>query len=279
MNFNISKFLLPLLFCGLLILSHAGNANAQTTDINAKDETGLTILMIAAQDGTDTEIKKLLKKGADVEVKDQYGWTALMHATASNTAVYPENKPNAARLKALLESSPNVNISDSRGITPLIIAAAEGKTEFVKLLLAKGADVNAKDRNGATALSYAKARGYRDIVSLLEKAGGTGIALNKDQIPERIAPIDVLPKQLNRIQARPSYTDLARMNNITGIVRFRVLVGADGTIKKAKLISGLPYGLTEQAIAALKRLKVEAGINDGKPVDYWLPIQYSFMIY
>jgi TonB family protein len=279
MNLKPAKFLLPLLLCGLLFFSQTESIFSQTADINAPDETGLTMLMIAAQDGTDTEIKKLLKKGADPEVKDQYGWTALMHATVSNTWIYPENKPSAGRLKALLDGRANVNVSDLRGITPLIIAAAEGKTEFVRLLLAKGADVSVRDKKGATALSYAKAKEHREIANLLEKAGGTGTVIAKDQIPERISPIEILPKQLNRLQARPSYTDLARMNGITGIVRFRVLIGADGTIKKAKLISGLPFGLTEQAIEALKKLKVEAGINDGKPVDYWLPIQYSFMIY
>lgn len=280
MRITTTKFILPALFCTLFILSQSLDTFSQTTDINAKDETGQTLLMTEAQDGTAANIKKLLKKGANIELKDQYGWTALMYAAFSNIAVYPKTKPDTSMLKALLEASANANVSDPRGITPLIIAANEGKTEFVKLLLSKGADANAKDQKGATALSYAKAKGHRDVIILLEKAGAAaGIALDKDKLPERIGPIDVMPKRLNFFESRARYTEEARMNNITGVVRFRVLVGADGSIKKAKLISGLPYGLTEQAMQGVKKIKIEPGMHEGKPVDYWMAIQYTFSIY
>jgi ankyrin repeat protein len=105
--------------------------------IDAMDETGQTALMQAAQDGTADEIKKLLKKGASLEVKDRYGWTALLYAATFNLGYLPNPKPDASALKILLSAGANVNVSDTRGITPLIIAAAEGRTEFVKLLLSK----------------------------------------------------------------------------------------------------------------------------------------------
>jgi TonB family protein len=160
-----------------------------------------------------------------------------------------------------------------------MIAANEGKTEFVKVLLSKGAVVNAKNQKGATALSYAKAGNFRETIILLEKAGAIGLEIDKAQIPQRIGPIDVLPKRIYTPESRVRYTDEARMMKISGVVRFRILVAADGSVKKAKLISGLPYGLTEQAIQAVKKIKVEPGSHEGKPVDYWLPVQYSFTIY
>jgi hypothetical protein len=280
MNFETKKISLLLLFCRLMLFARPNTALSQQIDIDAKDETGLTALMQAAQDGTADEIKKLLKKGANLEIKDQYGWTALMYAAAtSNLAVYPKTKIDASTLKALLAASADVNVSDSRGITPLMIAALDNKIEFVKLLLSKGTNVNAKTKKGATALSYAKAKGNDEIVKLLEKAGGTGIELDKADVPEKLAPIDLLPKELNRTEAKPIYTDEARRNGVTGVVRFRVLVGTDGTIKKGKLISGLPYGLTEQAIQALSKLKVNSAMNEGKPVEYWLAVQYKFALY
>jgi hypothetical protein len=281
MNFETKKISLLLLFCGLIFFARPVITQSQQSNIDAKDETGLTALMQAAQDGTADEIKKLLKKGANLEIKDQYGWTALMYAVAApNLAVILKTKPDVSPLKTLLTASADINISDSRGITPLMIAAIEGsKTEFVKLLLSKGANVNATDKKGATALSYATAKGNDEIVKLLKKAGGTGIELDKANVPEKLSPIDLLPKELNRTEARPIYTDEARRNGVTGIVRFRILVGTDGTIKKGKLISGLPYGLTEQAIQALSKLKVNPAINEGKPVEYWLAVQYKFAIY
>lgn len=279
MKIETNKISLLLFSCVLMLLAGSFSAFAQQTDINAKDETGLTPLMQAAQDGTPEEIKKLLKKGANPEIKDQYGWTALMYAAAATVAVYPETKPSTASLKALLAANAEINISDDRGNTPLMIAAIDNKPEFVKLLLSKGANVNATNKKGATALSYAKAKGNEEIVKLLEKAGGTGIDLDKANVPERLAPIDVLPKRLNPAESRARYTDEARSNNITGTVRFRILVAADGTIKKWKLISGLPFGLTEEAVKALSKIKVNPGMHEGKPVEYWLAVQYSFSIY
>jgi hypothetical protein len=54
--------------------------------------------------------------------------------------------------------------------TPIIIAAAEGHLEMVKLLIAKGADVNAKNAFGRTALMFASKYGFLDIVKALLQA-------------------------------------------------------------------------------------------------------------
>lgn len=280
MKFRNRKAIRTLFFCGLLIVAQAITAFPQQSDIDAKDETGLTALMQAALDGTADEIRKLLKKGANLEVKDQYGWTALMYSVGfSRPAVYPKKEIDPEPLKTLLGASADVNASDNRGNTPLMIAALNDKVEFVKLLLSKGANVNAMNRKGVTALSYANAKGNEEIVKMLAKAGGKGMGLNKADVPERLAPIDVLPKALNRTEARAIYTDEARRNGIAGVVRFRLLVGTDGTIKEGKLISGLPYGLTDQAIQAVSKLKADPGMDAGKPVEYWLPFQYTFAVY
>ena len=249
-------------------------------EIDSLDETGTTQLMKAAQDGTVEEVKALLKSGGKVEIKDKYGWNALLYAvSAPNLAIYPRTRLESATLKSLLSASANVNSSDSRGYTALMIAAFENRDEFVQLLLDHGANVNAMNLKGATALSYARAKGNKKIVELLQMAGAIGIDLQSKDLPESIAPIDVLPKMLNKAAAKPIYTDEARVRGIVGNVRFRVLVGKDGSITKAKLVRGLPYGLTQQAILALNNLKVGPGYDNGQPVEYWLPVQYGFAIY
>lgn len=266
---------------GFVALTYPILSLAQQADINSPDETGWTPLMNAAYDGNAKEVGDLLKKGANIEAKDKYGWTALMYTVATpNMSAYLKPKWNSSRLKVLLENSANVNASDSRGITPLMIAAIENKADFVKLLLSKGASVNSAAKNGATALSYAKVKKHGDIVKLLDKAGASGIDLNENDVPEKLAPIDVLPKELNRsTDGRPTYTDEARRHDVQGMVRFRVLIGIDGSLKKVNIISGLPYGLTEKALQAVLKLKANPGINEGKPVEYWLPVQMHFAIY
>ena len=50
-------------------------------DVNAKDEDGWTPLLLAARDNTNPEVLKvLLEAGADAKAKDNAGKTALDHA-------------------------------------------------------------------------------------------------------------------------------------------------------------------------------------------------------
>lgn len=270
MRLKAKNIWILLFFSGLVILIKPNILLSQELNIDVTDETGLTVLMQAAQDGDVNKIKKILAKQANPEIKDQYGWTALMYAVAAQ---------DISRVKALLKVPADVNTTDNRGFTPLMLVALGDKTEIAKLLLSKGADVNTTNRKGATALSYAKGRGNSEIVNLLEKSGGTGIELNKSDIPDKIAPIDQTPKPLNQSEARPAYTEEARQNGITGEVRLRILVGTDGAIKKIKVVSGLPYGLSEQAVRATSRLKFNPAMNEGKAIEYWISTSMSFSIY
>lgn len=219
MNLNSLKFKkneiwVFLLFFGLIFFTQPLPAFPQESAIDAKDETGVTLLMQAAQDGNVKEIEDLLAKRASLEIKNQYGWTALMYAVASQ---------DSAKVKILLENSTDVDLTDNRGFTPLMLAALGDKTDIVELLLWKGANVNATNKNGFTALSYAKGKGNTRIAKLLEKSGGTGNVIDKANVPEKIAPIDHLPKPLNLKETRPKYTAEARDLNISGSVRMRVL--------------------------------------------------------
>ncbi|MBI2688414.1 MAG: ankyrin repeat domain-containing protein [Acidobacteria bacterium] len=64
-----------------------------------------------------------------------------------------------------------VNTADSRGYTPLILAAYHGDLENVKMLLAAGADVHARDKSGRTALMGAAFKGHVEIARLLLARG------------------------------------------------------------------------------------------------------------
>jgi len=262
-------FALVLLALGSRIRAVGLNFIGQDGDVNAKDEGGLTPLMEAAQAGELKELKALIQKGADVNVIDQYGWTALNYAVA---------KPDAAKVKLLLDSGSEVNTKDRRGMTPLMWASLSGKSEVVKLLLTKGAEINTTDKNGATALSFAIAKGHGNIAQLLRKAGGSGPQLDKANLPATLTPVDRVPKILNPDDGIPAYTEEARVRGLQGVVRLRMLFGTDGAVKKIKVISRLPYGLTEQAIRAASKLRAVPAMNDGQVIEYWLPSELSFSI-
>jgi len=78
---------------------------------------------------------------------------------------------------------------------------------------------------------------------------------------------------------RANYTDAARQNQIQGTVTLRVTFLASGHIGSISPISGLPDGLTEQAMAAAAQIKFEPSIRNGKPITVAKSVQYSFTLY
>lgn len=78
---------------------------------------------------------------------------------------------------------------------------------------------------------------------------------------------------------RANYTDAARANNIQGTVILRVTFLASGQIGSISSIKGLPNGLTEQAIAAARRISFEPAKRDGQGQAVTRQIEYSFTIY
>ena len=52
----------------------------------------------------------------------------------------------------------------------------------------------------------------------------------------------------------------------------------DGDVRRVKVVSGLPDGLTEQAIEAARQAKFKPAMVDGKPVLYWVLLEMEFKI-
>lgn len=81
------------------------------------------------------------------------------------------------------------------------------------------------------------------------------------------------------VKPKPAYTDEARQNNVQGKVVLRVVFLASGNIGLVEPISGLPNGLTEQAVDAAKRIRFEPAIVHGKAASTIKTMEYSFAIY
>jgi TonB family protein len=78
---------------------------------------------------------------------------------------------------------------------------------------------------------------------------------------------------------QPEYTEEARKNQVSGVIRIQMILGADGNIYAIIPLNGLPNGLTEKAIKAAKQIKFIPAIKDGQPVSQWVTIEYSFRVY
>lgn len=81
-----------------------------------------------------------------------------------------------------------------------------------------------------------------------------------------------------RILSKPEarYTAEARNNNTSGQVVLHVLFGETGYVLQISVVRGLPFGLTESAIAAAREIEFEPAELDGKKVAYPLVVVYNF---
>ncbi|CAE7876403.1 ANKRD50 [Symbiodinium sp. KB8] len=73
-------------------------------------------------------------------------------------------------LRLLLEAGADKNLADNDGSTALMMAAAQGHATVLRLLLEAGADKNLADNDGSTALMMAARGGHADVMRLLLEA-------------------------------------------------------------------------------------------------------------
>lgn len=133
-------------------------------DVNKDNEDGTTPLGWAVQEGHWDIIQLLLSYGADINAMDEHGQTSLYQAAADG---------NRELVEYLLDNGADIDLSGD-GMTPLIIASCyfdSNQLETVKLLVERGADIHAKDNEGQTALFYAEEYGIDDIASFLKEQG------------------------------------------------------------------------------------------------------------
>jgi TonB family protein len=81
------------------------------------------------------------------------------------------------------------------------------------------------------------------------------------------------------MKPEPTYTEEARKNAIEGLVVLKVVFYSDGSVGNIRTVSGLPYGLTEKAIEAAKKMKFVPAEKDGKFVSMWMQLEYDFNLY
>ena len=93
------------------------------------------------------KIQALLELGADVNVCDYKGKTALHRAATAGFL---------GSMEVLLVNGADIEAADKKGETPLFDAVRAGRVEAVALLLERGADAIAENKRGTSVLSTAK---------------------------------------------------------------------------------------------------------------------------
>lgn len=90
---------------------------------------------------------------------------------------------------------------------------------------------------------------------------------------DKVIPLKILSKP------RPAYTELARTEGAQGEVVLRVTFLANGTIGAISPVKGLPFGLTESAIATARTIRFEPQTRNGVPEAVTRSVTFTFDIY
>jgi len=155
------------------LLDHGANPNAQAKDNTLTrtiftmqwfTEDGATPFVRAAQSSDLELLRLLLAYHADPLMKTNHGDTALTAASGIgwvDGVTYERSaKENVETVKFLLELGLDPNAANDDGRTPLMVAAAKGRTEVIQLLVDHGANLDTRDK------------GSRDTDTLVSKVAG-----------------------------------------------------------------------------------------------------------
>lgn len=98
-------------------------------------------------------------------------------------------------------------------------------------------------------------------------AGGAG-----QTSPETLdtKPVNIIFKP------EPEYTEEARRERVSGVVRLRVTFAASGEVTAVTPLNRLPFGLTEKAIEAARKIKFEPAKKGGEPATTTKTVQFAF---
>lgn len=166
-------------------------------DLNWRDKSGRTALILAADKGLERVVELLIAAGADVNVADNSERTAYSYAAeyghkriksllvaarakadvgvaeyieefGENAFIQAASAGRTDIVEALLARGVNVNFRSQAGVTALMRV---GNESTLNALLAAGADVNIRDKVGFTALTWAAVVGDAELIKRLIKAG------------------------------------------------------------------------------------------------------------
>ena len=141
-------------------------------NIDNRDIHNATALMRAAENGSESMIKKLLENGANPNAHDMDNFAVLAYAAKKNR--------NAPIVKILITAGAHINHQDSGNNNTALHHAVLGKfPDVVKELLDAGASTDIQNDDHETALTYAVQNSSIEIIEKLLKAGADVNAKNR----------------------------------------------------------------------------------------------------
>ena len=126
--------------------------------VNAIDDNGSSMLILACYRGNQEVAKFLIENGSDLNYASKNG-TALMACVMKNEFQLVDE---------LFLKKVNPDLTDSNGITALMLAVQFKNVEMVKKLVNAGANKGLKCKQNKTAFEYAVFSHSEEIINLLK---------------------------------------------------------------------------------------------------------------
>ncbi|WIG71125.1 ankyrin repeat domain-containing protein (plasmid) [Photobacterium damselae] len=170
-------------------------------NINKVDERGRTALIVAAYEGQFDTVSELVRKGADINIQDRDGWSALLSSKTANVARFliqngadihtvSNTQINALMMAAnigdkdlvsyLMKRKVNINLQSKSGRSSLMFAIPSRNLELISYIIDNGGNVNAQTTHGWSPLMMAVERGELDMANYFIDNGADVNALNKN---------------------------------------------------------------------------------------------------
>lgn len=77
----------------------------------------------------------------------------------------------------------------------------------------------------------------------------------------------------------PPYSDGARKLKLSGTVTAEAVINSEGKLESIRIVRGMPGGLNETTIAAMRTWRCHPVLKDGKPVPVLVPFTTTFRLY
>ena len=182
---------------------------------------GVTPLMLAAEQGHVEAVEYLVGVGAVIDRWDLEGRTALLytirgdHHRCAEALLAAGADPDGVVMKSADDHDPD---HEERGLSPIFQAIKQNKKDIVKVLLRSQCDLIlgvSKEGEYVSPFEYAMSRGLCRIARMLLMAGSDALVSDRDQMGETMAKLfyenqDEFEKLSDIINSPPRLLEITR---------------------------------------------------------------------
>ncbi|RDU35699.1 hypothetical protein DRW41_16275 [Neobacillus piezotolerans] len=143
---------------------------------------------------------------------------------------------DVSEISRLIEDGANINVQDSNGRTPVMIATYNNDVAAAKVLIDAGADMDIRDNMKNNVFLYAGAEGYIDILKLAIKAGAD------PHITNRYGGVAVIPASerghVKVVELLLTETDISvnHVNNLGWTALIEAIILNNGNMRQQEII-------------------------------------------